>query len=296
VTTADARAGSAAVGADDALSIFAAARDAGDALALHVGDQRLRFADLARLTEQRLGALALETRAGRPHPLVGSNTLDTLVTLYALLELRVPALLLHPKLTAVEIAAEQAQAAQAAGALPADAAAVLYTSGTTGRARGAVLTRSALLASAEASSANLGWQDDDCWLLVMPVARVGGLSIVTRCLAARRALALAPAFDAALLPRWIAEHRIKAVSLGEEGVLCVDTSDVCRHMNRRVHLEVRKIGQEHMAIPAAPAISSDLPETTIAPSSTLGEGGTTRESLPPTWSEPTLIPELAKGK
>jgi len=213
VTTADARAGSAAVGADDALSIFAAARDAGDAVALHVGDQRLRFADLAHLTEQRLGALALETRAGRPHPLVGSNTLDTLVTLYALLELRVPALLLHPKLTAVEIAAEQAQAAQAAGALPADAAAVLYTSGTTGQPRGAVLTRSALLASAQASRANLGWHDDDCWLLAMPVARVGGLSIVTRCLAARRALMLAPAFDAALLPRWIAEHRITLLSL-----------------------------------------------------------------------------------
>ena len=42
---------------------------------------------------------------------------------------------------------------------------------------------------------------DDCWLLAMPVARVGGLSIVTRCLAARRAVALAPAFDARLLPQ-----------------------------------------------------------------------------------------------
>ena len=72
-----------------------------------------------------------------------------------------------------------------AGAAP-DAAAILYTSGTTGSARGAVLTRRALLASAQASAANLGWQDDDCWLLAMPLARVGGLSIVTRCLAARR--------------------------------------------------------------------------------------------------------------
>ena len=43
----------------------------------------------------------------------------------------------------------------------------------------------------------------------MPVARVGGLSIVTRCLAARRAVALAPAFDAGdiaaplYLPPWM---------------------------------------------------------------------------------------------
>ncbi|MBK7593107.1 MAG: AMP-binding protein [Betaproteobacteria bacterium] len=41
-----------------------------------------------------------------------------------------------------------------------------------------------MLASAAASAANLGWQDGDCWLLCMPLARIGGLSILTRCLAA----------------------------------------------------------------------------------------------------------------
>jgi non-ribosomal peptide synthetase component E (peptide arylation enzyme) len=40
-----------------------------------------------------------------------------------------------------------------------------------------VLTRGALLASADASAANLGWQDDECWLLAMPLARVGGPSM-----------------------------------------------------------------------------------------------------------------------
>lgn len=48
----------------------------------------------------------------------------------------------------------------------------------------------------------------------------------------------------------VAEQQIKTVSLGEEGVLCIDMSDVCRNMNRRVHLEMRKIGQEHMIVPA----------------------------------------------
>ena len=97
--------------------------------------------------------------------------------------------------------------------MPNDAAAILYTSGTTGRARGAVLTRGALVASAQASSVNLGWQDDDCWLLAMPLARVGGLSIVTRCLAARRTVALEPAFDAARLPQWLEDHRVTLLSL-----------------------------------------------------------------------------------
>ncbi len=64
-----------------------------------------------------------------------------------------------------------------------------------------------------------------------------------------------------LLNAGIAEHRMKTVSLGEEGVLCVDTSDVCRQINRRVHLEIRKIGQEHMAVPAATATAADSAAT-----------------------------------
>lgn len=198
---------------DAALSVRAAARAAGSATALHTEARSYTFAELARRVDERMAALAPVLQPGAAHPVVGGNTLDTLLTLYALLELRVPALLLHPKLTAAEQAAERAATAAAAAALPADAAAVIYTSGTTGRARGAVLTRAALLASAQASAANLGWQADDCWLLAMPVARVGGLSIVTRCLAARRAVALAPAFDARLLPQWVERWRVTQLSL-----------------------------------------------------------------------------------
>ncbi len=54
---------------------------------------------------------------------------------------------------------------------------------------------------------------------------------------------------AELINAGVAEHQIKIVSLGKEGVLCNDHSDVCRQMNRRVHLEIRTIGQEHMVQP-----------------------------------------------
>jgi peptidoglycan-associated lipoprotein len=101
---------------------------------------------------------------------------------------------------------------------------------------------------------------------------------------------------AELVNAGIEEHRIKTVSLGEEGVLCVDSSDVCRHMNRRVHLEVRKIGQEHMTVPPTPVTSSDSSATGIDPLLTMGEDGTTGESLPPSWSEPALIPKPTKGR
>ncbi len=60
----------------------------------------------------------------------------------------------------------------------------------------------------------------------------------------------AEAVKTELLNAGVAEYRMKVMSLGEEGVLCTDNSDVCRHMNRRVHLEIRKIGQEHMTPPA----------------------------------------------
>lgn len=92
----------------------------------------------------------------------------------------------------------------------------------------------------------------------------------------------------------IAEYRLKTVSLGEEGVLCVDTSDTCRHMNRRVHLEIRKIGQEHMVLPSVPTTTSETSESSIDFPSTIGDGSTT-ESVPPSSSVPTSTVTPAGG-
>ena len=67
---------------------------------------------------------------------------------------------------------------------------------------------------------------------------------------------------AELINAGVAEHQIKTVSLGKEGVLCVDMSDVCRQMNRRVHLEIRPIGEEHMRTPVVattPTVNSMQP-------------------------------------
>jgi len=194
---------------NDPLSIRAAAQDAGERIALRVGGRCYSFAELAARIVPRIDALP----PGRdPVPVTGLNTLEALLTLLALLEARRPALLLHPRHTPAE-RAEEIETTRSTTGLSRDAAAIVYTSGTTGRARGAVLTRRALLASAQASAANLGWYDDDCWLQALPLARVGGLSIVTRCLIARRAVALMPAFDATALPRWIDEHRVTLLSL-----------------------------------------------------------------------------------
>ena len=135
-------------------------------------------------------------------------------------------------------------------------------------------------------------EHDDYGVLIQGYTDQQGSASYNKQLGMKRAEAV----KAQLINAGIAEHRIKTVSLGEEGVLCVDSSDICQNMNRRVHLEVRKIGQEHMMLPSAPTTTSDLPETMIDPSSTIGVGGTTGESLPPALSDSVLFPEPSKGK
>ena len=198
---------------NDALSIFAAARQAPEAIGLRTDEHAFTFAQLAHLTGQRLRADDLQPTRSAPFVLEGTGSIDTVVTLYALLEQRRPALLLHPKLTPAERGAAMGAVSRGAGSLAGDAAAIVLTSGTTGEPRAAVLSRGALIASAAASAANLGWQDDDGWLLAMPIARVGGLSVLTRCLIARRAVVLASGFDAAQLPAFVGRHPVTLASL-----------------------------------------------------------------------------------
>ena len=98
-----------------------------------------------------------------------------------------------------------------------------------------------------------------------------------------------------LINAGIAEHRIKAVSLGEEGVLCIDSSDACRHMNRRVHLEIRKIGQEHMLLPPATTTTFETSDSSIDSPSTMEDGGSTTENVLPSPSDPTVTLESVSG-
>ncbi len=81
------------------------------------------------------------------------------------------------------------------GAWPADDgdALVVTTSGTTGAAKGVVLTHDAVRASAEASSRRLEVDPRrDVWLSLLPVAHIGGLSVLTRALASGTRLTFDP--------------------------------------------------------------------------------------------------------
>lgn len=115
-------------------------------------------------------------------------TRGTVATIESALTARTPIALLHAKLPAHELGRQRALVD--AATLPDDAAAVLFTSGSTGAARGVVLSHAALDAAAAASAAHLGWHEDDRWLLALSTAHAGGLAIVVRCLSAGRPIVL----------------------------------------------------------------------------------------------------------
>src|SRR5215212_10657072 len=59
-------------------------------------------------------------------------------------------------------------------------AAVIYTSGTSGRPKGARITNGNLWFSAISSALHLGHHPDDVWLAAMPLFHIGGLAILFR--------------------------------------------------------------------------------------------------------------------
>jgi O-succinylbenzoic acid--CoA ligase len=173
-------------------------------------------------TYRELGARAARVRAalaragvtqGSRVAVVATNDVETVAIIHALIDLGATFVPTHPRLTPGEAAALVADAsprltvdrgtALVEGGDPPpvcdhDVAlplAILYTSGTTGRPKGAVLSRRAFLANAAASDENLGFRDGDRWLLCMPVCHVGGLSILVRCLLAGRTVIVEPRFE-----------------------------------------------------------------------------------------------------
>ena len=217
----------------DSLSILAAAAAAGAQPALLAGGETLSYADLAERVRQRGAAWQGDARTALL--LVGESSVATVVAILAAIEAQQPIFLLHPRWPEREQAAylkglglppllpgaAEALVPWPEGAPPAGAGAerilaVLPTSGSSGRPKGVALSRRALLAAIAASAANLGWRDGDRWLLSLPLAHVGGLSILLRCLAARRTMVLGEGggrFDPVAVARQLERDRVTLLSL-----------------------------------------------------------------------------------
>jgi O-succinylbenzoic acid--CoA ligase len=201
------------------LSVLDAAREVPRRLALTDGARHTTFAELAERVRQRMLELApVAAEPAARERLVAVTTgegADSVETLLALIELGLTFIPLHQRSTPLErealIAALPVRwtvESTAGGGVslsartPRDSAfaaellsraphlAALATSGSTGAPRVALLSRAAFSAAAAASAERLGWRGDERWLLCLPLAHIGGLSVLTRCLLARQTVAL----------------------------------------------------------------------------------------------------------
>lgn len=91
--------------------------------------------------------------------------------------------------------------------------AIVFTSGTSGAPKGAVLTWGNQHASWAASRARLGHGPDDVWLVALPLHHVGGLAIVLRAAFDGAAVVVLPRFDAAAVADAIVDAGVSRVSL-----------------------------------------------------------------------------------
>lgn len=136
--------------------------------------------------------------------ILGNSEPRVVVTDEAGIALLAPALATLDPQPFVEIAApfrhEAGPVATLDGPLPepGDLAVLAYTSGTTGRSKGAMLTHGCLGANSAAVTAAWGWSERDLLLLTLPLFHIHGLGVgVHGTLLSGAALDLRPHFDAA---------------------------------------------------------------------------------------------------
>lgn len=113
------------------------------------------------------------------------------------------------------------------GGLPVEPgdALVVATSGSTGEPRGVVLTHAAVEASARATSSRLNVDPGrHHWLACLPLAHIGGLSVVTRAMATGAPCTVLPGFDAGRVTAEAHRGLVTHVSLVATALRRVDAS------------------------------------------------------------------------
>lgn len=94
-----------------------------------------------------------------------------------------------------------------------DVQGIIYTSATTGRPKGVMLTFGNHWWSAVGSAFNLGLRNDDCWLAPLPLYHVGGLAILWRSVIYGIPAVVHGAFDPAAVNREIDATGVTVISV-----------------------------------------------------------------------------------
>ncbi|BBF94056.1 class I adenylate-forming enzyme family protein [Blastochloris tepida] len=235
--------------------LFAAARDAPAAPALVGEAGTLGFGELAaRVAAVAAGlrAMAAPDEPPRPHALALRPDRDDIIALLAHAVAGVPILPLHPSLPEAE-ALRLTEAAGARRLTVAEALAsarppapeahppngtddlfLVATSGSSGAPKIARLAHRAVLTAAFALTRRLPFGPDDRWILTLPLAHVGGLSVIARCLAARRPMVLVPRFSEDAVLAAIARHggtRLSAVPVIADRLLAAGRDDLISRLS-----------------------------------------------------------------
>ncbi|MDQ6671693.1 MAG: o-succinylbenzoate--CoA ligase [Chloroflexota bacterium] len=204
-------------------------------LALAVDDRSWSFAELDRRVDA--AAQALDDRGVQPGQRVGllaPNGAGFVVAVHALMRLGAVLVPINARLTQPEV---EWQTHDAELSLVLDESAlrelmecrpgpkrirefgmhephsIVYTSGTTGRPKGAILTYANHWSSATASVLNLGLAPEDRWLACLPLFHVGGLSILLRSVVYGIAAVVHPRFDPRQVNDAIDDRGVSIVSL-----------------------------------------------------------------------------------
>ncbi|MHA2172334.1 MAG: AMP-binding protein, partial [Candidatus Kariarchaeaceae archaeon] len=90
---------------------------------------------------------------------------------------------------------------------------ILFTSGTTGKPKGAIVSLSNQYYSALASSERLGSFPSDRWILCIPLYHVGGLSVVFRCCINGTTIILHDKFDEQMISNSIEKNDATMISV-----------------------------------------------------------------------------------
>ncbi|HEU5433591.1 MAG TPA: AMP-binding protein, partial [Thermomicrobiales bacterium] len=224
-----------------------------DAIALVSGDGVWTWHALDRRVGAAAAALArIGVQPGARVALLAGNSADFVVVVHAIMRLGAVLVPLNTRLTAAELSwqiedagvalalhdAERTELAlTAAGAVPCrevgtllwdddgdrlaaaetidlDALqAIVYTSGTSGRPKGALLPASAWQHGACASALHLGHSLTDRWLAALPLFHVGGLAILFRSVIGGVPIVVHERFDPERMRAAFADDAITLVSL-----------------------------------------------------------------------------------
>jgi acyl-CoA synthetase (AMP-forming)/AMP-acid ligase II len=213
-------------------------RAAPDDPALIFGATRWTFGELDDEIRRTAAAVTARTEPGDRVALIGRNRLAYAVALYAIPATGRVAVPLNQRLAPAELSAQIDRVGATlviddwdawstaveeidvgsrrpfppVSLRPDDPAWILFTSGTTGTPKGAVLTPASLLAAVRGANAARPVAADDVYLYCFPLCHVAAYNLL--CLYAEgRPVVLMEGFDADALPRLVREHQVTTLSL-----------------------------------------------------------------------------------